>query len=105
MWVNIIQKLGLEKINNLRVRNFEYRTEDEIDDELAPSCRIKKEGVQDGVIAQEVIEILPDIVKQETTGCYSVNPDNIKWYLVNAVQELSATIETLKAEIELLKGE
>ena len=58
-----------------------------------------KEGVQLGVIAQEIKEILPDVVNQNTTGAYSVNPDNITWYLVNAVKELSAEVKSLKAQL------
>ena len=46
------------------------------------------------------MDILPDIVQTETTGAYSVNPDNITWHLVKAVQELSAEIETLKQQLE-----
>ena len=34
-----------------------------------------------------------------TTGQYTVNPDNVTWYLVNAVKELSAEIEQLKSQI------
>ena len=50
-------------------------------------------------IAQEVEEIIPEIVKEETTGCLKVDPDNLTWYLINAVQELSAQVEELKAQI------
>jgi hypothetical protein len=97
---------GLEKINQIRVRNFEYRTIDEIVDFDEPkSAVVKKEGVQLGVIAQEIETILPDVVKEESTGVKSVNPDNITWYLVNAVQELSTQVDELKAEIQTLKGE
>ena len=87
---------GLDKINDIRVRNFEYRLPEEVDPELPSHAAIDKEGIQLGVIAQEVMDILPDIVKQESTGCYSVDPDNLTWYLVNAVQELSAEVEELK---------
>ena len=94
---NIVDStIGLAEINQIQVRNFEYRLPEEVDPELPQSAAITKEGVQIGVIAQEVIEILPDIVKQETTGCYSVNPDNITWHLVKAVQELTARIEELE---------
>ena len=58
-----------------------------------------KEGVQLGVIAQEIKDILPDVVKQNTTGAYAVNPDNLTWYLVNAVKELSAEVKSLKAQL------
>ena len=76
--------------------------EDEIT-ELPTYTAIKKEGLQLGVIAQEVEDILPDIVNTEDTGCKTVNADNITWYLVNAVKELSAQVEELKTKLN--KGE
>jgi hypothetical protein len=95
--------VGLDAINSIRVRNFEYRVEEEIT-ELPTHCAIKKEGVQLGVIAQELQAVLPDCVKQESTGVLSVDPDNLTWYLVNAVKQLSAQVESLKSEINQLKG-
>jgi cytoskeletal protein CcmA (bactofilin family) len=89
--------IGLDAINKIQVKNFEYRTEDEVT-ELPKQAAIKKEGNQVGVIAQEIQEILPDLVKEQTTGCLSVNSDNLTWYLINAVQELSAEIKKLKGE-------
>ena len=86
---------GLDIINNIRVRNFEYRTEDEIT-EVPPSAAIETEGVQLGVIAQEIEEVLPEVVNEESTGVKSVNSGNLTWYLVNAVKELSAQVEELK---------
>ena len=61
------------------------------------------EGHDVGVIAQEIENILPDVVKKESTGVKTVNPDNMTWYLVNAVKELSAQVEELK--IKLNEGE
>ena len=86
---------GLDAINQVQVRNFEYRTPDEIE-ELPKDAAIDKEGLQLGVIAQEIQTVLPDVVREESTGCLTVDPGNITWYLVNAVQELSAEIEELK---------
>jgi hypothetical protein len=101
---NIVDNnIGLEKINQIQVRNFEYRTPDEID-ELPKDAAIDNEGVQLGVIAQEVQEFLPQIVNEETTGCLSVDGSDIKWILVNAVKELSAQVNELKDEIKTLKG-
>jgi len=94
---------GLDKINQIQVRNFEYKTEDEIktdSPELADvsgSAVVNKEGIQLGVIAQEIETILPDIVKTEDTGVKSVDPDNLTWYLVNAVKELSARVQELES--------
>ena len=88
--------IGLDAIKQIRIRNFEYRKPDEVDPELVPKDAIKKEGVQVGIIAQEIAEILPDVVKQESTGVYSVDSDHLTWYLINAVKDLSAEIEELK---------
>jgi trimeric autotransporter adhesin len=87
--------IGLNKINQIQVKNFEYRTPDEIT-ELPKHSAINKQGVQVGVIAQEIELILPDVVKEESTGVKSVNPDNLTWYMINAIKELKAEIELLK---------
>jgi trimeric autotransporter adhesin len=96
---------GLEKINALRVRNFEYRLPEEVDPELKPSDAINKEGVQLGVIAQEIQQVCPDCVKEESTGVLSVDSDNVFWHMVNAIKELSAKCDSLQAEINTLKGQ
>ena len=95
---------GLEKINAIRVRNFEYRLPEEVDAELKPIDAIKKSGVQIGVIAQELQEVLPECVKQESTGVLSVNPDNLTWYLVNAIKDLKALVDAQATEIAELKA-
>ena len=95
---------GLDAIKEIQVKNFEYRTEDEIVDfDNAGSAVVHKEGIQLGVIAQEIETILPDMVTTQSTGVKAVNPDNLTWYLVNAVKELSTTVDELKAEIQELK--
>lgn len=86
---------GLGIINQIQVRNFEYRLPEEIT-EVPQSQAIKKQGVQLGVIAQELQQVLPECVKTESTGVMSVDTDNLVWYLINAVKELKAEIETLK---------
>jgi len=92
--------IGLNAINQIQVKNFEYRTEDEIVDFENPAAAVvKKEGIHLGVIAQEIEEILPDMVVTESTGVKSVNPNNLTWYLVNAVKELSAEVEELKSRL------
>ena len=95
---------GLEKLMQVQVRNFEYRTEDEIE-ELPTHAAIQKEGVQLGVIAQEIQEVLPEVVKQETTGCLTVDPGNLTWYLINAVKELKTELDAAKARIETLESQ
>ena len=95
---------GLAKINLIRVRNFEYRLPDEVDPELKSSDAINKAGIQLGVIAQELQAVLPECVKQESTGVLSVDPDNLTWYLVNAIKQLDTKIEVLQSELNALKG-
>ena len=96
---------GLEKIKQIQVRNFEYRTKDEITDfENPDAVVVDQEGSQLGVIAQEIQQVLPDTVTQLSTGSLSVNPDNITWYLVNAVKELSAKNDALEARLATLEG-
>ena len=91
---------GLEKINAIRVRNFEYRLPEEVDAELKPTDAINKAGVQLGVIAQELQQVLPECVKQESSGVLSVDPDNLTWYLVNAVKQLKAEVDSLKSQLK-----
>ena len=72
----------------------------DVDPALPSHAAIDKQGIQVGVIAQEIQEVLPDVVRQTSLGCYSVNPDNLTWYLVNAVKELSAENTALKARLD-----
>ena len=94
---------GLDKIIRIRVRNFEYRTEEEIT-ELRPSDAVQKSGVQLGVIAQELQEVCSDCVKEESTGVLSVNSDNLTWHMINAIKELKALNDTLTARITALEA-
>jgi hypothetical protein len=97
---NIVDNtVGLDAITSIRVRNFEYRLPEEVDAELKPSDAIQKSGVQLGVIAQELNEVLPECIKTESTGVMSVNADNLTWYMVNAIKELKAEIDSLKAQL------
>jgi hypothetical protein len=89
---------GLNKLTQIQVRNFEYRTEEEIT-EIPLNQVIKKSGVQLGVIAQELQAVLPDCVKEESSGVLTVDSDNLTWYLINAVKELKAELDALKAKV------
>jgi hypothetical protein len=98
---NIVDNnIGLEKITAIQVRNFEYRLPEEVDAELKPTDAIKKSGVQLGAIAQELQQVLPDCVRAESTGVMSVNSDNLIWYAINAIKELKAENDSLKARLD-----
>ena len=100
---------GLAEINQLRVTNFEYKTEDEIDMSEFPLAENPnqvvlgkgKEGeIQTGVIAQEVESVLPECINVSDKGTKTVNNDPITWALVKAVQELSAENTALKQRLD-----
>ena len=61
------------------------------------------------MIAQELNEIIPNVVVEGGEDAkkhpWSIDYGKITPYLIKAVQELSATIDELKTEIQTLKGE
>jgi len=108
---------GLEEIKLLKVRNFNYIekatpiTEDIEDGEGEIEERIigydgenkynlDPEPLRTGFIAQELEVILPEAVKENLHGHKTVDIDPVIYSLINAVQELSAKVETLEAMIE-----
>ena len=96
---------GLAEINQLRVTNFEYRTEDEIDMSEFPLADNAHQvvlgegngGHHTGVIAQEIESVLPECIKVSDRGAKTVDTDPILWALVNSVKELSAKNDELVA--------
>ena len=98
---------GLAEINQLRVANFEYRTEDEIDMTEFPLADNSRqvvlgegnEGLHTGVIAQEVEAVLPECIEVSERGAKTVQTDPIMWAMVNAIKELSAEVQQLKSQI------
>jgi hypothetical protein len=94
---------GLDIISQIRVRNFEYRTKQEVTD-LPTHTVIDKQGVQLGVIAQELQEVCSDCVKEETTGVLSVDASNLTWHMINAIKDLKALVDAQATEITALKA-
>ena len=80
---------GLDAINEIQVRNFRYRKDNEYG--------LDPEPMRVGVIAQELEEVFPEAVKENLQGHKTVSPDSINWALLKAVQELSAKVEALEA--------
>ena len=103
---------GLAEIEQLRVANFEYRKEEEIDMAEFPLADNPNqvvlgegnEGVHTGVIAQEIEAILPECIKVSEKGAKTVGTDPILWALVNAVKELSSKNSTLETRIAALEA-
>jgi len=101
---------GLDKLKQIQVRNFEYKTEDEIKTDnpeltdVIGSAVVDTPGTQIGVIAQELETVLPECVTESSLGIKNVNPNNLTWYLINAVKELSTKNDALEARIATLEG-
>tara|TARA_R100000329_G_scaffold1609_2_gene2753 strand:- start:835 stop:3036 length:2202 start_codon:yes stop_codon:yes gene_type:complete len=99
---NIVDNnVGLDIITKLQPRNFEYRSLDEIKEttlaSVADKALVNKTGTQLGFVAQELEKILPAAVHTNELGIKNVNSDNIIYYLINAVKELSTKVTALEA--------
>ena len=53
-----------------------------------------------GVIAQEILEVLPEVVSQDETGTYSVAYGNIVSVLIEAIKEQQKQIDELKSKLK-----
>ena len=74
---------ALDKVKSLR--GVTYTRKD--DDTKTPKV---------GVIAQQVLPILPDVVQQDTNGNYSVAYGNMVGVLIEAIKEQQRQIDELK---------
>jgi hypothetical protein len=87
--VKIIEN-ALEKVQDLNGYTFE-RTDMDV-------------GRQTGVIAQEVMRVLPEAVSVTDEGKYTVAYGNMVGLLIESIKELNSQVTTLKAELEKLKN-
>jgi hypothetical protein len=100
---------GTALINKLKPSRFNWRTDLE---EIAPNLKgaVKPGKEEVGLIAQEVQEVLPDAVKENLSGrsagkgsdiesYLTVNYDRIAPFLIQAIQELTAKVALLEAQI------
>ena len=86
----------LDKINSLRPVKYEWN-----------DLRKKKfgddPGVKYGFVAQEMKEIFPEFIGQDTNGYYTYNPSGYEAVLTAAIRELSALVQKQQKEIDELK--
>lgn len=86
---------ALDKVCRLRPVHYRWRT-DEI-----PLLARREKGLQTGLIAQEVEEVFPDLVKNGTDGYKRINYDtDFEVYLIQAVKELRAEKDGQIAELK-----
>ena len=53
-----------------------------------------------GVIAQEILEVIPEVVAQDNSGMYNVSYGNIVGVLIEAIKEQQKQIDELKARLD-----
>ena len=100
---------GLNEINQLRVTNFYYKEENEIDMSEFPLAKEPSEicladedkggKLQTGLIAQEVESVLPECIKESVQGVKTIDNDPIQFAMIKAIQELSAKVEELESKL------
>ena len=81
---------GLDAINSLTPRSFEWKRD------------TRSKGKQIGFVAQEVEEVIPELVRGYD-GAKSIIETSLISVLTKAIQELSQEVTALRAEVELLK--
>ena len=83
----------LNTIKNIKVREFDWK---------------KNDYHEVGVIAQELITLIPDAVQEggddESDRPFGVDYGKLTPYIIKALQEQQTIIEDLKSRIETLEG-
>jgi hypothetical protein len=60
-------------------------------------------GRQIGLIAQDVMKVLPEVVSKDNDDYYSISYDEVIPVLINAVKDLKAENEVLKTRVKALE--
>ena len=84
--INTIES-ALAKIKQLRGVTYEWKN---------PTLENNRNGLQSGLIAQEVELIIPSVVDTDVDGFKSVQYSHLVPYLIESIKELNAEIEKLQ---------
>ena len=85
----------LDKVLKLRGVTFDWDL---------TKAKNRKEGTKMGLIAQEVVEVVPEVVTYaEDVDEYSVEYGNLTALLIEAVKEQNMVINTMRKELDELK--
>jgi hypothetical protein len=82
---------ALDKIRNLRGVSFRRTDSDDRSTNI-------------GVIAQEILEVLPEVVSQDASGMYNVAYGNMAGLFIEAIKQQQALIEQQQKQIDELKA-
>jgi len=86
---------ALDKVNQIRGVEFDWSDEYIASKGGIDEYFVRRHDV--GVIAQEIQQVLPEVVSQRTDGTLAVKYDRIVSLLIEAIKELKQEVETLKA--------
>ena len=89
---------ALDKVLKLRGVSFEWRSE-----ELWDKNFVK--GEQIGFIAQEVEDVVPEVVVTDNQGYKLLDYSKLTALLIEAVKELKTENKNLEKRVEILEGE
>jgi hypothetical protein len=92
---------GLAEINQLRVRNFQYKEEADMpktEDGAPAVVGLDPNKQVTGFIAQEIQTVFPEAVATHAHDILSVSADPVLYAMVKAIQELTARLEALEAK-------
>ena len=92
----------ISKLLKLRGVNFDWK-DDYIEERGGEDGYFTRKS-DVGVIAQEVEQVLPEVVSTKEDGTKGVKYDKIVPLLIEAIKEQQATIEDLKSRLEKLEG-
>lgn len=87
---------ALEKVMALRGVRYDWRTTE------FPEMRFDQ-GAQLGFVAQEIKDVLPEVVSQDSQGRYAIAYSKLVPVLVEAVKEQQKELETKNSELQELK--
>ena len=83
---------ALEKVLSISGNTFDWNEKSD------------KKGSDIGVIAQEILEVLPDAVTTRDTGYLAVRYEKLVPLLIEAIKEQQETIANLQNRLEILEG-
>jgi hypothetical protein len=87
---------SLDKVSQLQGVTYEWRVDEYPDQGFT-------EGKQIGLIAQDVEQVIPEIVHTNNDGYKSISYERLTAVLVEAIKELKAENEALRQEIQQIK--
>lgn len=82
---------GLKELLGVHTRRFRYKD--------GNPFKLDPQRPMQGVVAQELMQVLPEAVSEGPDGYYVVNSDAVIWTMLNAIQDQQRIIESQDARL------